>query len=153
MTRLALLVLLCSVSSTVLKASDRVPLFVRAAADVDGFTDPSKARRDSLADLLKRISESKILRPVDSEDDAVVIIEVRARETKRETNAWALINGERQNRSSLTVQVTAGEFSTDLTGQSGSKGIYTGYKDAAKSVVKQLEVWVQANRERLTASR
>jgi hypothetical protein len=129
-------------------AEDRLPVFVRSAAATGGFTDPSKDRQDSMKDLVKKLKDSKLLRPVESEGEALVIVEVLDRETKRETNFWG-----RQNKSYLTVRLVAGEYSTEFEGESGSKGIFKGYGAAAGKVVDQVEVWAQANREQLSALR
>lgn len=155
MTRLtrSVCLLLLVVAMPSLHAEDRVPVFVRSVANADGFTDPSKARRDSLKDLLNKVKDSKVLRVADSEADAVAILEVLDRQTRRETNAWALLDGGQQNKSTLLVRLIAGPYATEFEGEAKSSGIYTGYKDAAKKVVRQVEDWVQANRERLTASR
>lgn len=63
---------------------------------------------------------------------------------KRETNLWG-----RTNKSYLTVRLTAGEFTTEFTGESGSKGVMKGYGAAASKIVKQLEEWVKTNRDKL----
>jgi hypothetical protein len=123
---------------------EKIPVFVKSGAATDGFTDPSKDRQDSVKDLLKKLKDSKVLAPVQSEEQAVVVLEVLDRETKRETNFWG-----RQNKSYLTVRLTAGEYSTEFTGESGSKGVLKGYGAAAGKVVDQLEDWAKANRERL----
>jgi hypothetical protein len=75
-------------------------------------------------------------------------LEVLARETKRETNGWTAFSGQRQNKSSLSVRLTAGEFETEFGGESGSKGLMKGYGDAAGKVVKQVESWVKSNYDR-----
>lgn len=125
-------------------AQDKIPVFVKSAATAGGFTDPSKDRQDSVKDLLKKLKESKSVKPVNSEEEAVVILEVLDRETKRESNLFG-----RQNKSYLTVRLTAGEYSTEFTGESGSKGVLKGYGAAAGKVIDQLEAWVKLNRERL----
>lgn len=143
-------------SPTVLAAApkpDRIPIFIRSAADVDGFTDPSQARRDSLKDLVKQIRGSDIVAQVDTEAEAVAVLEVLDRSTHRETNWNTALGGWRQNISVLTVRLTVGEYSTEFEGQSKSKGVLTGYGQAANRVVKQLEKWVIANREKLRATR
>lgn len=129
----------------------KFPVFVRAAADESGFTDPSKDRQDSVKDLTKKVKDSKLLTLAPSADQAVIVLEVLGRGTNREVNGWAAVNGQAQNKSFLTVRLVAGQYSTELTGQSGSKGILTGHGAAAGKVVDQLEEWVKANRERLTA--
>ena len=60
------------------------------------------------------------------------------------TNLWG-----QQNKSTLLVRVTAGEYSAEFEGESGSKGLMTGYGAAAGKVVQQLEAWVDANRSKL----
>ena len=128
------------------KAQDRIPILIRSGATAGGFTDPSKDRQDSVKDLLKKLKDSDWVRPVESEKDALAVLEVLERETKRETNLMG-----RQNKSSLTVRLTAGEYSVEFTGESGSKGVLKGYGAAAGNVAKQVEAWVKANRDRLLA--
>lgn len=134
----------CLFASARAAAQDRIPIFVKTAATAGGFTDPSKDRQDSMKDLLKKLKDSKSVRPVDSKEEAVAVLEVLDRETKRESNLFG-----RQNKSSLTVRLTAGEYSVEFTGESGSKGLLKGYGAAAGKVVDQLEAWVKANRDRL----
>jgi hypothetical protein len=125
---------------------DRIPVFVRSGGDAAGFTDPSKTRQDSRKDLLRKLKDSKSIVLVESENDALAVLEVLDRDTKRETNVWG-----RQNKSYLAVRLTAGEYSVEFTGESGSSGALTGYGAAAGKVVKQLEAWVNANHDRLLA--
>lgn len=129
-------------------APDRVPIFLKGAGTTDGFTDPSQDRRDSVRDLMKRLKDSDIVRIVARAADAEVVIEVVDRSTRREINVWGA-----QNRSALVVRLTAGDYATEFTGESGSKGVFTGYGGAAKSVVRQIEAWVRANRQKLTAAK
>jgi hypothetical protein len=128
------------------KVQERIPVFVKAAGAVGGFTDPSKDRQNSTKDLLRNLKNSDSVRVVESEKDALAVLEVLDRDTKRETNLWG-----RQNRSYLAVRLTAGEYSVEFKGESGSKGVFTGYGAAAAKVAKQMEAWVKANRERLLA--
>jgi hypothetical protein len=115
------------------KPQDRLPVFVRSAQSASGFTDPSKARQDSVKDLVKKLKDAKGMQAAESEAQAVILIEILDLETKRETNMWG-----QQNKSYLTVRVTAGQFVTEFTGESGSKGVMKGYGDAAGKIVKQL---------------
>lgn len=147
--RHAALCLVVVAASSLAHAADRferVPLFVRPAQSAEGFTDPSKDRADSTKDMQRKLSESKTLKVAPTEADAWAVIDVMDRETKRETNLMG-----RQNKSYLTVRITAGSFTSEFTGESGSKGMLRSYGAAAGKVVDQLEVWVAANRERLAA--
>jgi len=140
-----------TIASTSLLASerpteDRVPVFVRSEQTVGGFTDPDKHRQDSVKDLQKKIKDSKTMVLVEAEKDAVMLVEVLGRETKRETNLWG-----QQNKSYVGIRLTAGEYHSEMTGESSSKGVMSGYGDAAGKIVKQLDAWVAANRDRLTA--
>jgi hypothetical protein len=130
------------------RPTDRVPVFVKSAGTDGGFTDPSKNRQDSMKDLQKRLEKSKVVRLVPSESEAVAIIEVLDRTTTRETNLWG-----RQNRSSVAVRLHAGDYSTEFSGESGSKGVMTGYGAAAAKVADQVESWIRENRERLMAAK
>jgi hypothetical protein len=128
------------------KAQDKIPVFVKSAGNAGGFTDPSRDRQDSMKDLMKKLNNSDSVRLVESEKDGLAVLEVLGRDTKRERNAWGW-----ENKSYLTVRLTAGEYSVEFTGESGSKGVLTGYGAAAEKVVKQLDAWVKANRDRLLA--
>src|SRR4051794_29244889 len=119
----AIVVFAVMISSVVLaaqKPQQKVPVFVKSATS-SGFTDPSKDRQDSVNDIRKRLKDSDWVQPVDSESDAVAVLEVLDRETKRETNVFG-----RQNKSYLTVRLAAGDYSTEFTGESGSKGMLKG---------------------------
>lgn len=155
MRKNVMVVLIGVIASTILlasqKAQDRIPVFVKSGTTAGGFTDPSKDRQDSMNDLVKKLKDSKSVRSVDSEEEAVAILEVLDRETKRESNINTALFGSRQNKSYLTVRLTAGEYSAEFTGESGSKGVLKGYGAAAGKVVKQLEDWVKVNRDRLLA--
>lgn len=153
MRHVVLSCVLVMVSTQLIVATDRVPIYVRTVATAEGFTDPSKDRQDSLKDIQKRLADSKVLAMAPSASAAVAVIEVLNRSTRREANGWTAFNGQRQNKSSVTVRLSAGTYTTEFTGESGSKGVATGYGDAAKKVVQQVEAWVIANRARLTASR
>ena len=155
--RTAFIVLISVATSAVLlvswkaNAADKIPIFVKSGGTAEGFSDPSKDRQDSVKDLLKRLKDSDMVHVMDSENAAVVVIEVLDRATTREVNGWTAVSGHAQNNSHLTVRLTAGDYTTEFTGESGSSGMMKSYGGAAKSIVKQLETWVSANRERLSA--
>jgi hypothetical protein len=96
-------------------------VFVRSAQSASGFTDPSKARQDSVKDLVKKLKDTKGMQAAESEAQAVILIEVLDRETKRETNMWG-----QQNKSYLTVRVTAGQFVSPPAWRSPSSAPGTG---------------------------
>jgi hypothetical protein len=148
---LATLMILSSLSVAA-QTQEKLAVFV-AGVGTDGFTDPSKARQDSAKDLAKKITGSKTLRLVQTVDEAVAVLTVLDRVTVTEHNGFAAFSGQGQNRSALTVRLTAGEYSTEFSGASGSKGVMTGYGAAAGQVVKQLEEWVKANHAKLVAAR
>lgn len=151
------LVVMLTVCSSILVAAPegsatKVPIFVKSGAAGSGFTDPSKDRQDSAKDLCNRIRDSKWVRVADSEQDALVVLEVLRRETRQESKGWARSLGvPPQSKSSLMVRLTAGGYSTEFSGESTSVGELTSYSAAAGKVVKQLEEWVKANREQLAA--
>ncbi|MFN7978287.1 MAG: hypothetical protein U0P30_09135 [Vicinamibacterales bacterium] len=138
-----------------LKYADKITVFVRSGpASATGFTDPSKSRSDSVKDLRAKVAGSLFVRPVATEGDAVIVLEVLDRETKSERTATGyLLGNARQNKSTLSVRMTVGEFTADFEGEAGNKGVMTGYADAAGKVVDQIEVWVKANLDKLTASK
>jgi hypothetical protein len=144
-------IVVASAASTIVFAAegpqDRIPIFVKSGGDAAGFTDPSKARQDSVKDLLKKLKNSKSVCPVDSEKDALAVIEVLDRATSREVRFLSA-----QNKSYLTVRLTAGEYSVEFAGEAAG-GNYTAYSAAAAKVVKQLDAWVKANHDRLLASK
>lgn len=132
------------------KPDTRIPVYVRSAADADGFTDPSQARTDSLNDLVKQISESKIVAAVPAEQDALAILEVLTRGAARGQDLLVVtpFNGVQRQRSmvaTLDVRVIVGDYSAAFGAWGGT------YRRAAKEIVRQLDRWVIANRERLLA--
>lgn len=144
MNRLFTAILCSQLVPLAVGAADRIPVFVRSAGAVGGFTDPDRQKQDSVKDLVKKLGDSKTLRPAETEAAAPIVVEVLGRETKRESNLFG-----RQNKSYLTVRVTAGDYSTEFTAESGSHGMMKGYGDAAGRLVKQLESWAEANRDKL----
>src|SRR6476659_1591706 len=92
------------------QATQAVPVFVTSEATAQGFTDPSKDRRDSIKDVEKKVKDSKTLTLADKADDAMIIIEVLGRETKREVNGWTAFSGYAQNKSSLNVRMHVRDF-------------------------------------------
>jgi hypothetical protein len=127
-------------------AQDRVPVFIKGAGADAGFTDPSKDRRDSVRDLTKHLEKSHVVRVVTNETEATAVIEVLDRATTREMNLLGP-----QNRSSLSVRLKVGDYSTEFNGAAGSRGLITGYGAAASKIADQFESWVTANRERLAS--
>jgi hypothetical protein len=125
-------------------------VFVTSAAAANGFTDPSKARRDSIRDVSKALNDSKMFRTVPKADDARVVIEVMDRSTRREVNGMTFLTGHAQNKSTLAVRfIIPGNYETEFSGESGSSGMFTGYADAANKVVKQIKQWAIENRAQL----
>lgn len=151
LTCLSVGVALLVIAPASLRAADKIPIFVRSSATSDGFTDPSKARQDSLKDVIDKVKDSKIVRSAATESEAVATVEVLSRDTKRQASILAL--GAMSNKSYVTVKLTAGDYSTEFSGNSGSKGALTGYGAAAKQVVRQIEDWVTVNHDRLLAGR
>jgi hypothetical protein len=154
MKRVFILALALTLGSSSLMAQQpealpKVPVFVASEAVAQGFTDPSKERQDSIKDIEKKVRGSKTLVLAAKQEDALLVLEVLGRETKREVNGWTAFNGAAQNKSVLFVRMKVGEYSTEFSGTSGSKGMLTGYGDAANKVVQQVENWVQANRTKL----
>ena len=151
----ALVVMLTVCGSIVVASPEdgaaKVPIFVKSGAAASGFTDPSKDRQDSARDLCDKIRDSKWVRVADSEQSALVVLEVLRRETRQASNTGWRSFGPPQSKSLLMVRLTAGEFSTDFSGESTSVGELTSYGAAAGKVVKQLEEWVKANKEQLAA--
>jgi hypothetical protein len=109
----------------------RIPMLIRTAAEGKGFTDPDQARKDSAADLRKACEHLPHIRLVSREEDAVLILEVLGRETTREVNMATFLTGQAQNKSHVSVRLTAGDFSVDFSVDGGSSGMNTGYRRAA----------------------
>jgi hypothetical protein len=144
------LLLVSLITSTTLSAAEatlpRIPIAVRSAGTAEGYTDPSPGRQASVEDLRRKLAASKSLAVVDADGEALVVLEVLDRDTRGHRNLLG-----RHNKSSLTVRLTAGDYSTDFRAESGTLGVLTAYGAAAGKVAKQVEAWVAANRERLRA--
>jgi hypothetical protein len=130
----------------------RIPVYVKAASTTGGFTDPDKARADSTKDLISKLKDSKTLTLAAEEDKAIIVLEVLSRDTKYdEAHAMRAILGGPfgQKKSSVSVRLTAGEYSTEFTSTGGSSGVFSGYGKAASKMVKELDAWVKANDAKL----
>jgi hypothetical protein len=128
----------------------KIPIFVKTAAAVGGFTDPDKGRADSVKDLLARLKDSPTLRVVSSPDEAAILLEVLGREKK---DGRSVLWGHKEE-TNLAVQITAGDYTAQFTGASNSNkgwGVAGNYGRAAGEVVKQLEVWTKSNQDKLQA--
>lgn len=121
----------------------KVPVFVTSPGE-GTYTDPSKDRQDSIRDLTQKIQESPTLTLAPRPDQAAVVLEVLGRETDTQRNALGV-----KGRSVLSVRLRAGDYSTELTGTGGRKGIFSGHGAAAGNIVAQVELWVTTNREKL----
>ena len=86
LTRIHVALALMAVTSAVPFASDRdvdrVPIFLKSAVAVDGFTDPSRGRLGSVNEVRQKLWNSRVLRPVQAEGEALVVIEVLGRQTR-----------------------------------------------------------------------
>lgn len=131
-------------------ADPRVAIHVKAGSNTGGFSDPDKTRADSTKDLLERLRNSKTMR-VTGPDEAVILIEVLGRDTKLDQGhaITAFVGGLGQKHSSVTVRLTAGDYTTEFTGTGGASGVFSGYGKAASKVVKELDEWVRANDSKL----
>jgi hypothetical protein len=125
------------------------PVLVRTATYAAGFTEPSRDRADSLEDLLRAFDRIAAVALARNEDDAVIVVDVLGRETRRELNGLTALTGRAQNKSWLTVRLTAGDFTTEFSGNGGSTGMLTGCAAAAGNVAEQIERWILDHRDRL----
>jgi hypothetical protein len=140
-------------SSAIAADQPKVAVFVKAAGSADGFTDPDKSRTDSVKNLRDKLKDEKWAQLVDSEDAAVILLEVLNRRTDLDQAhvVTAMVGGFGQKHSTLTVRLTAGTFTTELSGTGGASGVFSGYGKAAGKVVDELEKWVKDNSEKLHA--
>jgi hypothetical protein len=128
----------------------RISVVVLAGGSSTEFTDPSEDREHSAKDIMDALSGSKVVRTVRSEADAVIVIEVLARESKDRVSAFSGVYG-RKSESTVHVRLTAGgEFSTEFEGSGGGNGVLTDYRGAAKRIAKQVNDWVEANSAKLS---
>src|SRR3990172_2989467 len=127
--------------SPLASASTKIPLFLKSQSS-EGFTDPSEDRRDSEKDLLKRLKKCDEFLLVETEEEAVMVLEVLDRAESQQHGPFA---GKTQRKKTLMVRLTVGEFSTDFTGETSLMSIGGGWGVAAKSVVKQLKEWAKEN--------
>lgn len=132
------------------QADQRIPVFVKSGSATGGFTDPDKGRLDSTKDIMEKLRDSKTVR-VAAEDQAVIILEILGRDTKLDQGhaLTAMFGGLGQKHSSVTVRLTAGEYTTEFTGTGGASGVFSGYGKAAAKVMKELDAWVKANDAKL----
>jgi hypothetical protein len=127
-----------------------IAVYVKSAHATGGFSDPDKKRADSTRDLIKKLNDSTVER-LGTEEEALIVLEVLSRETTLDQNhpMTALFGGRGQKHSSVTVRLTAGDFTADLTGTAGPSGATSAYGKAAAKVVKNIDGWVTENRKKL----
>jgi hypothetical protein len=129
-------------------AQDGIPLFIKGQSS-EGFTDPSEDRRDSEKNLRDKLEDAKEFSLVETEEEAVMVLEVLDREESRRDGVLTQSQWSTSKKKTLMVRLTVGEFSTDFTGESSLMSIGGGWGVAAKSVVKQLKKWAKENSAKL----
>jgi hypothetical protein len=120
-----------------------VPVFVTSVGAADGFTDPDGTRQDSVKDLKGSLAyKKKTLALVEKREDAVVVLTVVSRE---KGGFWGPGN-------TLRVKMAVPGFETELAPTVRGGAIWQGYSQwapVADRVIKEVDKWVQANRDRL----
>ncbi|HJZ76443.1 MAG TPA: hypothetical protein VKE51_32130 [Vicinamibacterales bacterium] len=102
--------------------------------------------------LKDKLNDEKWARLVDSEDAAVIVLEVLNRHAEWDNGSpWNNVGGYSQKHSTLEVRLTAGSFTAEFSGIGRASGLSSGYGKAAGNVVDELEKWVKANSEKLQA--
>ena len=131
--------------SPLASASTKIPLFLKSQSS-EGFTDPSEDRRDSEKDLLKRLKKCDEFLLVETEEEAVIVLEVLDRAESQQHGPFA---GRTQRKKTLNVRLTVGEFSAEFAGDTSLMSIGGGWGVAAKSVVNQIRDWAKENSAKL----
>lgn len=157
---LALLVLLPAAGVVALAAGGGgevpLPFYLSPGGASGGFTDPNKARQDSMKDLAEALGKKKSIRSVGTPDEAVILLEVLDRGVREDSGNYSKMFGGKNEVKMVRVRLTVkgGDFSTELTGESAGGGMKGGpgrgaWTKAAYKVADQVDKWVLENDAKL----
>lgn len=144
--------------SVVASAQPPVSVYVTTAATKDGFTDPDKAKQDSMKDLLEALGKKKNIHLTAAREEAVIVLEVIGRGVREDSGTYTKVFGGKNEVKKLQAKLSVGGFSAELSGESAGGGMSGGpargaWKKAAYKLADQVEKWVKENQAQLQKPR
>lgn len=141
----------------VVGAQTRVPIFVTSIGATDGMTDPNKENQDTMKDLRDSLKGRKGIVLTDRRDDATIVLVVQSREKAQMTVSpmSGILGGGPSRDCIVRVKFLYNGTETEMSGSANGGALMSGgaWGKAAGKVAKQVEQWIDANREKLAAVR
>ena len=115
----------------------------------DGFRDIDRNIRDSIGDIRNQLRRTGIVRPVPSEEEALISLEILGRGLSGTSGAVGVpgLGGTYMTvpikERSVVARLTVGTYEMDFIAQGDS------WTESAEDIAEHLVVWINANRERL----
>jgi hypothetical protein len=161
MKTIAALVLFAALAAPA-AAQDRIKIFVKAPVATDGFVDDTlKGQRDTFNDLVEQLSKKKTVEIVEAPEQADVSLSILDRNARTETGGTLtdsvrsptgiLSSTTKDTTKAVTITLTAGEYSKDLT--ASHDAAFGAWKYIAGNLAKQVEKWAKENRATILARR
>lgn len=134
--------------AAVASAQKTVSIYVTSVGAQNGMTDPNKDNQDTMKDLRDKLKGRKGLALTDSQEAATIVLVVMDREKSQLTiGGFSGLSRDCVVRVKFLYKDTETMLSGSATsGQFGSGG---GWGRAAGKVAKQVEQWVETNREKM----
>jgi hypothetical protein len=145
---LILVLALVGVASPVFAQSKTIAVFVTSDGAGDGFTDPNKGNQDTMKDLRDSLKGRKSIAIAQTREVADIVLVVMDREKSQLTiSGFSGLSRDCVVRVKFIHKDTETMLSGSATsGQFGSGG---GWGRAAGKVAKQVEQWIDANKDKL----
>lgn len=132
----------------------QIPIWVQVAGAADGFTSANKELNDSVNDVKNRIKGVKTLSLAPTKQDALVILEILSRDVQyKETTGIFRSSSNRSNKNetgntTLVARVIVGNYEEEFRADGNADSLIA-WREAARSLVNNLERWVKENRDQI----
>jgi len=142
-----------STSFPKINKDQKIPTWVQVAGATEGFTSINKELSDSVKDIQNRIKSSNTLVLAPTKQDSIVIMEILYRGIQTTDAAgWDRLGGKKKiDKTTLIVRLIAGVVEEEFKEEGNADSIIA-WREAARAVVKNVERWVEQNRNQLTNS-
>ena len=149
----AVLLAVLAIVASVAAQSKAVPIFVTSVGAVDGMTDPNKENQDTMKDLRDSLKGRKGIVLAPRREDAIIVLVVQSREKAQLTvSPLSGILGTGPSRDcTVRVKFIYKDTETEMSGSANGGALMSGgaWSKAAGKVAKQVEQWINANKEKL----
>jgi hypothetical protein len=150
---LILALALVGVASPVFAQSKTITVFVTSAGAANGFTDPNKENQDTMKDLRDHLKGRKSLSVVDAREGADIVLVVLNREKAQMTASplGGLLGTGPSRDCTVRIKFLYKDLETEMSGSASGGTMMSGgaWGKAAGKVAKQVEQWIDANKDKL----